>query len=69
MISVAAGSVMRYYRVFPREDIKQMLIRAIDDIVENCTLDNGLFYYKELLHFQEMEITHFFWNHWQLLMN
>ena len=25
-----------------------MLIRAIDDIVENCTLDNGLFYYKEL---------------------
>ena len=31
-----------------REDIKQMLIRAIDDIVENCTLDNGLFYYKEL---------------------
>lgn len=48
MISVAAGSVMRYYRVFPREDIKQMLIRAIDDIVENCTLDNGLFYYKEL---------------------
>lgn len=48
MISVAAGSVMRYYRVFPREDIKQMLIRAIDDVVENCTLDNGLFYYKEL---------------------
>ena len=36
----------RYYRVFPREDIKQMLIRAIDDIVENCTLDNGLLYYK-----------------------
>lgn len=48
MISVAVGSVMRYYRVFPREDIKQMLIRAVDDIVENCTLDNGLFYYKEL---------------------
>lgn len=48
MISVAVGSVMRYYRVFPREDIKQMLIRAVDDMVENCTLDNGLFYYKEL---------------------
>ena len=48
MISVAVGSGMRYYRVFPREDIKQMLIRAVDDMVENCTLDNGLFYYKEL---------------------
>lgn len=48
MISVAVGSVMRYYRVFPRDDIKQMLIRAVDDIVENCTLANGLFYYKEL---------------------
>ena len=48
MISVAVGSVMRYYRVFPREDIKEMLIRAVDDLVDNCLLDNGLFYYKEL---------------------
>lgn len=48
MISVAVGSVMRYYRVFPREDIKQMLIHAVDDLVENCYMDNGLFYYKEL---------------------
>lgn len=48
MISVAVGSVMRYYRVFPREDVKQMLIHAVDDLVENCYMDNGLFYYKEL---------------------
>lgn len=48
MISVAVGSVMRYYRVFPREDIKEMLIRAVDDLIENCLMDNGLFYYKEL---------------------
>ena len=48
MISVAVGSVMRYYRVFPREDIKEMLIKAIDDLIENCLLDVGLFYYKEL---------------------
>ena len=39
---------MRYYRVFPREDIKEMLIKAIDDLIENCLLDVGLFYYKEL---------------------
>jgi hypothetical protein len=48
MISVAVGSVMRYYRVFPREDIKEMIIRAVDDLIENCLMDNGLFYYKEL---------------------
>jgi hypothetical protein len=48
MISVAVGSVMRYYRVFPRADIKQMILRAVDDLIENCLLDNGLFYYKEL---------------------
>ncbi|WP_287387396.1 hypothetical protein [Lachnospira sp.] len=48
MISVAIGSVMRYYRVFPRQDLKDMLIRAVDDLVDNCLLDNGLFYYKEL---------------------
>lgn len=48
MISVAVGSVMRYYRVFPRDDIKEMIVREVDDLVENCMLDNGLFYYKEL---------------------
>lgn len=48
MISVAIGSVMRYYREFPREDIKAMILRAVDDLIENCLLDNGLFYYKEL---------------------
>lgn len=48
MISVAIGSVMRYYRVFPREDIKKMIIHAVDDLIENCYMDNGLFYYKEL---------------------
>ena len=34
MISVAVGSVMRYYRVFPREDIKKMIINAVDDLIE-----------------------------------
>ena len=48
MIGVAAGSLMRYYREFPSEDIKEMLLGAVDDVVENCILPNGLFYYKEL---------------------
>lgn len=48
MISVAVGSVMRYYREFPSDDIKEMMIRAVDDILDNCMLPNGLFYYKEL---------------------
>lgn len=48
MISIAVGSVMRYYRVFPEPEIKDMMLRAVDDLIENCLLPNGLFYYKEL---------------------
>lgn len=48
MISVAVGSLMRYYRVFPEESLRQMIIAAIDDLVDNCLMENGLFYYKEL---------------------
>lgn len=48
MISVAVGSVMRYYREFPSDEIKDMIIRAVDDLIDNSLLDCGLFYYKEL---------------------
>lgn len=48
MISVAVGSLMRYYRVFPGEELRQMMLGAIDDLVDNCLMENGLFYYKEL---------------------
>lgn len=63
MISVAVGSLMRYYRVLPagspsgiretqeiqeKEEIRKMILDAVNDLVENCLLDNGLFYYKEL---------------------
>ncbi|MCM1186524.1 MAG: glycoside hydrolase family 127 protein [Lachnoclostridium sp.] len=48
MISVAVGSMMRYYRVFPDEEIKKLMLSAVDDLVDNCLMDNGLFYYKEL---------------------
>lgn len=54
MISVAVGSVMRYYRVKPRQDIKEMLIRVVDDLIENCLLDCGVFYYKELPSLQRL---------------
>ena len=48
MIAVAAGSLMRYYRVQPSEALKELIMNAVDDIYDNCILDNGLFYYKEL---------------------
>lgn len=49
MISVAVGSLMRYYRVFPSEELKNMMINAVDDLIENCYMERtGLFYYKEL---------------------
>jgi len=54
MISVAVGSIMRYYRVFPREDLKQMMLRAVDDLIENSMTDCGLFYYKELPSLQRL---------------
>lgn len=39
---------MRYYRIFPQPEIKEMMLNAVDDMIENCLMDNGLFYYKEL---------------------
>lgn len=48
MISVALGSIMRYYRVFPDEQLKEMMVAAVDDLVENFRNPYGLFYYKEL---------------------
>jgi len=48
MIAVAINSLMRYYRIKPDEKIKNMIVRAVDDLLENCVMDSGLFYYKEL---------------------
>lgn len=49
MISVAIGSVMRYYREFPDPELKDMMLRAVDDLIENCYIEKwGIFYYKEL---------------------
>lgn len=48
MISIAVNSLMRFYRINPEERIKNMIISAVKDMVENCLMDNGLFYYKEL---------------------
>ncbi len=49
MISVAIGSLMRYYRQFPDEELKGLILRAVDDMIENCYVESwGIFYYKEL---------------------
>ena len=49
MISIAVGSLMRYYNLFPREDLKGMILRAVDDLIANCYVKEwGIFYYKEL---------------------
>ncbi len=49
MISIAVGSLMRYYKVFPDEELKTMILRAVDDMIENCYVEDwGIFYYKEL---------------------
>jgi len=48
MIAIAVGSLMRYHRVKPSAETKTMIVDAVDDLIANCILDNGLFYYKEL---------------------
>ncbi len=49
MISVAVGSLMRYYRVFPSDELKEMMLNAVDDLIRSCYMERtGLFYYKEL---------------------
>lgn len=54
MISIAINSLMRYYSVNKDSKIKDMVLEAIDDIIDNCLLDNGLFYYKELPSLQRL---------------
>lgn len=54
MISIAISSLMRYYRVRPDDSIKQMILEAVDDMMKNSILENGLFYYKELPSLQRL---------------
>lgn len=48
MIAIAIASLMRYYRISPQDKIKSMILRAVDDLIENCRTETGIFYYKEL---------------------
>ncbi len=48
MIAIAVVSLMRYYEIRPDIEIKNMIVEAVDDMIENCILDCGLFYYKEM---------------------
>lgn len=48
MIAIAVNSLIRYYWVDPQPRIKRMIVAAVRDLVANCRLGNGLFYYKEL---------------------
>lgn len=48
MISVACVSLMMYYRIRPTEHIRDLIVTAIDDVLENCYTYDGTLYYKEL---------------------
>lgn len=48
MIAVAIGSLTRFYRVRPSVELRSMILRQIDDLIENCMIKNSVFYYKEL---------------------
>lgn len=57
MISVAVGSLMRYYRVKPLPRVRDMIVRAVRDMVDHCRMENGLFYYKELPSLQRLGLN------------
>ena len=49
MIAVGVNAMMRYYRIKPSDDLKQLMLDCVDDLVENAMIDGtNLFYYKEL---------------------
>ena len=49
MISIAISSLMQYYRVRPSEGLKNMVIDAVKDMVDNGRLPlSGQFYYKDM---------------------
>ncbi|MDD4689530.1 MAG: hypothetical protein PHE51_07275, partial [Eubacteriales bacterium] len=54
MIAVAITSLIRYYRISPQEKIKGMILRAVDDLIENCRTEMGTFFYKELPSLQKV---------------
>ena len=48
MISIACVSLMMYYRIRPADYIKDLIVTAIGDVLENCYSYDGVLYYKEL---------------------
>jgi hypothetical protein len=48
MITVAVNSLMCYYRVRPEDRVRDMVVNAMEDLLDNCLMPDGLFYYKEL---------------------
>ena len=48
MIAVAANSLMRYHRVRPEQRVGDMIVAAMRDLIDNCLMPDGRFYYKEL---------------------
>jgi hypothetical protein len=48
MISLTVNSFARYLLIEDDERIKQLIVSAVDDLIEHCMGPDGIFYYKEL---------------------
>lgn len=48
MMSIAACSLMRYWRVTGDRATAELIVAAVDDIITHCLTPDGRFYYKEL---------------------
>jgi hypothetical protein len=48
MIAIAAVSLTAYYRLRPEKFLGEMIVSAVRDLLDNCLMPEGSFYYKEL---------------------
>ena len=48
MISIAVNALMRYYRATGDERAGALIVSEMQDMVDNCVMPDGRFYYKEL---------------------
>ena len=48
MIAIAAAGLTDYWRLRPENRVADMIVAAAEDLLDNCRLPDGRFYYKEL---------------------
>ena len=63
MVSVAVNSLKGYYDIKPSEELKKLIVTAVEDIAEHCMDEyTGLFIYKDLLSLSQTTLSTLFFS-------